>query len=204
LRTGAVNEAKTEAVDATTTGSTPTENSEAETSPAARAWSNESARLTSTTSGRGPSDPDQADRVRFVQRVARAFEAMGDRGGSVRLRLHPPELGSLRLEITVRNGTMTARLEVENTNARTMLLDNLPALRDRLAEQDIKVGRFDIDLNDQSGGSPERPGTHPQPRDNPDQGPADTRSEREIEGERPPQPRAVTPPGHGSQLDVLI
>ena len=42
--------------------------------------------------------------MRFVQRVARAFQAVGDGGGSIRLRLRPPDLGSLSLELTVRNG----------------------------------------------------------------------------------------------------
>ena len=35
---------------------------------------------------------------------------------------------------------------------RNMLLDHLPALRDRLADQNIKIGQFDVDLKDQSGG----------------------------------------------------
>ena len=81
----------------------------------------------------GEPNGEQVDRVRFVQRVARAFETLGNRGGTLRLRLHPPELGSLQLEISVRNGAMTARLETETSTARNLLLDNLPALRDRLA-----------------------------------------------------------------------
>ena len=39
-----------------------------------------------------------------------------------------------------------------------MLLDNLPALRERLEQQDIKVARFDVDLMGQSsGGLPNTP-----------------------------------------------
>ena len=90
--------------------------------------------------------------------MARAFEALGDRGGSVRLKLHPPELGSLRLHVTLRDGLLTARVEAETTTARSILLDNLPALRERLAAQDVKIDRFDVDLSDRSfGGSPQRP-----------------------------------------------
>ncbi len=104
-----------------------------------------------------PSGASEVERVRFIQRVARAFQTASQRDGSVRLRLSPPELGSLRLEVTVRGGVMTARLEAEHPAARTMLLDNLPALRDRLAEQNIKIARFDVDLMGQSpGGLPER------------------------------------------------
>lgn len=106
----------------------------------------------------GPKTADvtlsQADRVRFVQRVEQAFQSVGDQGGSVRLRLSPPELGSLRIEISVNKGQMNARVETETPAARNVLLDNLPALRERLAQHDINVQRFDVDLMDRSmGGS---------------------------------------------------
>ena len=94
----------------------------------------------------------QTDRVRFVQRVEQAFQDLSDQGGSIRLRLSPPELGSLRIEINVSNGEMTARVQAETTAARNVLLDNLPALRERLAQHDIRVQRFDVDLMDRSAG----------------------------------------------------
>ncbi len=98
----------------------------------------------------------EVDRVRFVQRVARAFRAADEDGGQVRLRLNPPELGALKLEITMKAGVMTAKLETETPAAKSMLLDNLPALRERLAEQNIKVEKFDVDVMDrQPGGMPD-------------------------------------------------
>jgi flagellar hook-length control protein FliK len=102
---------------------------------------------------------DAADRARFVQRVARAFESAADRGGHVRLRLYPPELGSLRLDLTVRGGHLSARLETDTESARNMLLENLPALKERLAGHHIQVERFDIEWrgHDQ-GGLPQRSG----------------------------------------------
>ena len=102
---------------------------------------------------------DAADRARFVQRVAQAFESAADRAGQVRLRLHPPELGSLRLDLTVRNGLMNARLETETESARNMLLQELPALKERLAEHQIKVESFDIQWQGQAqGGLSQHPG----------------------------------------------
>ena len=41
------------------------------------------------------------DRARFVQRVSRAFQSAHAREGQIQLRLSPPELGSLRISITV-------------------------------------------------------------------------------------------------------
>jgi flagellar hook-length control protein FliK len=98
----------------------------------------------------------EVERVRFVQRVARAFQSVGDQGGTIRLRLSPPELGSVRMEIRMDHGQMSAHLEAETPEAQSMLLNNLPALRDRLAQQDITVASFDVGLMGQtSGGSPQ-------------------------------------------------
>ncbi len=92
------------------------------------------------------------DQGRFVQRVARAFRSIDEQGGQIRLRLSPPELGSLKVEVALRNGVMTAKLEAETTSARNLLLNNLPALRERLADQNIKIERFDVDLRQDTGG----------------------------------------------------
>jgi flagellar hook-length control protein FliK len=95
----------------------------------------------------------RVDAARFVGRVAKAIQTAAQRGGSLQLRLSPPELGSLRLELSVQNGVMSASLEAESPVARQMLLDHLPALRDRLAEQNIRIDRFDVDVRqDGSGG----------------------------------------------------
>jgi flagellar hook-length control protein FliK len=92
------------------------------------------------------------DPARFVSRVAKAFQTAHERGGTLQIRLSPPELGSLRLEMTVKNGVMSASLQTENANARRLLLDHLPALRDRLAEQNIRVDRFDVDVRQDGAG----------------------------------------------------
>ena len=142
------------------------------------------ARTSASPVGRDMPAQDQIDRVRFVQRVARAFESVGEHGGNLHLRLHPPELGSLRLEVAVRNGVMTARLEAETPAAQSLLLDNLPLLRERLAEQNIRIERFDVDLMDRSsGGSPgpsggdtpsgDRHGRHQQPSRGGSEGPTE-------------------------------
>ncbi len=116
---------------------------------------------TTVSAARGPRsnatapEANQADgvsRARFVQRVARAFQANGDKDGTIRMRLSPPELGSLRAEITVRQGVMNARLETETEAARQLVLENLPALQERLAEQGIKVQQFQVDVGDQQTG----------------------------------------------------
>ena len=74
------------------------------------------------------------------------MEAAPQRGGLLRLRLRPPELGSLRLEVSLQDGNLSARIETETQAAKTLLLDQLPQLRDRLAEQGFRVARFDVDV----------------------------------------------------------
>jgi flagellar hook-length control protein FliK len=93
------------------------------------------------------------DRARFVQRVANAFRSAQQNEGHIQLRLSPPELGSLRIEIAVRHGVLSANLETETADARRVLLDNLPALRQRLAEQDIRIEKFDVDVRRDGGHS---------------------------------------------------
>jgi flagellar hook-length control protein FliK len=105
----------------------------------------------------GASDSSPVDITRFVSRVAKAVQTASDRDGVVQLRLSPPELGSLKIQLTVKDGVMSAALEADNSNARRMLLDHLPALRDRLAGQNIRVDRFDVDVKQESNGGQANP-----------------------------------------------
>lgn len=94
-----------------------------------------------------------AQQSRLVQRVAKAFDVARVRGeATIRLRLSPPELGSVRLEMQVVSGALAARMEVESHRTRDVLLENLGALRQRLAEQNVRVDRFDVDLLGQGAG----------------------------------------------------
>ena len=146
------------------------------------------------------SGPDQA---RFVQRVARAAEVAHNRGGPIRLRLSPPELGSLRLEVRVEAGALTVRFEAEAEVARTVLLENVTALRERLAEQGVRVEQFDVDLMDrQTGSAPDDPSQRQRPTS-----PATDQPNRDAgEEETEPETGSATThvPAGTEQLDVTI
>ena len=155
------------------------------------------------TIGKGASQ-GAVDSAKFVQRVANAFAALGQRNGPVRLKLYPPELGSLRMEISVKDGALSARVEAETSAARSLLVDNLPMLRDRLAEQGIKVDRFDVGVSDQSQGGPS---------EGPDDGGNSSRQTRretngqsggrEVDGESTERHDEYRPQTNG-RLDVFI
>lgn len=109
------------------------------------------------TTNRRPSI--EIDTARLLTRVARAVTTAQERDGEVHLRLSPPELGSLRLDVKVQDGALVAHLQTETDAARTAILDNLPALRDRLADQGVRIERFDVDLMQrQPGGMADQPG----------------------------------------------
>jgi flagellar hook-length control protein FliK len=91
------------------------------------------------------------DRARFVQRVEGAMKAAHQRDGKIQVRLSPPELGSVKIEIAMQNGVLSAKLEAETPAARNLLLDSLPALRERLAQQDIRIEKFDVDVRQEGG-----------------------------------------------------
>ncbi len=88
-------------------------------------------------------DPKQ--QIRLVNRVARAVESTPP-GQSIKIRLNPSELGQLKVEIKIENGNMTAKIEAENAATRQVLLENLPQLRERLAESNINVQQFEVEL----------------------------------------------------------
>ena len=96
---------------------------------------------------------ESAQQARLIERVTRAFQAAEGRGTPLRLRLHPPELGALKLELRMQNQTLTARIEAETPVARQLLLENLPVLRERLSEQGVRIEQFSVDLEEQRSGT---------------------------------------------------
>lgn len=142
---------------------TPTTKSTDTVLTAAEALRSNSAKDSTSTRVRGEEDRQAdglstADRARLVQRVARAVRTAQDRGGELQIRLSPPELGQLRLQIQMTDGTLSARIEAESPQAKQVITENLGQLRERLAEQNVRVDRIDVELmNTGNGGSPNLP-----------------------------------------------
>ena len=90
----------------------------------------------------------QAERVRLVQRVSRSFARLGPMGGQINIRLHPPQLGSLNVQVRMEGRTMTAKLSTETSAARDAILESLPVLRSRLAEQGFQISSFHVEVAD--------------------------------------------------------
>lgn len=96
--------------------------------------------------GQSQSQIGHADRVRLIQRVARSFSRLGPDGGNVQLRLHPPELGALAMQVRIERGSLSAHMLTESPAAREVILDSLPQLRSRLAQQGFEVTQISVDV----------------------------------------------------------
>jgi flagellar hook-length control protein FliK len=93
----------------------------------------------------------QTSQARYVDpaenyaRLAQAMKVSAARGGSTAtLQLSPPELGKVKLNITVKDGVMSANVVTESKEARSVLVNNLAELKTNLEQQGIKVENFDI------------------------------------------------------------
>jgi flagellar hook-length control protein FliK len=82
----------------------------------------------------------------LADRVASYLQGAFDRGGDLRVRLEPPDLGRIQVEVAVRDGSMTARLEVETPAARQTILDNISLLRNAIAQTGTSVNRIDVTI----------------------------------------------------------
>ena len=107
----------------------------------------------------------------LVDRVATAVRSAHQSQRELRIRLTPPELGTVKIEILSRGGVLNARLEVETAAAQQTIQHSLSLLRDTLAQQGTHLQRIDVHLapnrneegQPQSGGQ-QQPGSQHQER----------------------------------------
>lgn len=75
-----------------------------------------------------------------------------DRVTTTRIQLTPRHLGELDIEIIMKNNELTARLVVEKMETKQWLEQKLAQLTNTLAEQEIKVEQFDIQVSNHAAG----------------------------------------------------
>lgn len=89
---------------------------------------------------------DQQQQIRLIQRIARSFNRLTADGGVVNLKLHPPQLGSLNVQVRLEGRDMAAKLTTETVAAKEAIIENLSVLRNRLSEQGFEVSTFQVDV----------------------------------------------------------
>ena len=103
------------------------------------------------------------------------------RGGSITMRLEPPALGQLRIELQINQGAVVADFTAATPEARVLLEANLGMLRERLESQGLSVERITV----HGGRGTEAAATLTAPADSqPRQDGADARNDRGHQGDR--------------------
>ena len=82
----------------------------------------------------------------LASRVTNAIRAAHKSGRQLKIRLHPPELGALQIEIGMQDGVTTARLEVQTVTAQQAILESLSLLKEALAQNGTIIDRIDVQL----------------------------------------------------------
>lgn len=98
-----------------------------------------------------PSGQQVAEGQIFDQVVARFSSSFNGESKQMVLRMHPAELGSLKIELQVEGDRVRATLHAQTQQVQEVLERSLPQLRNALAEQGLKIDQFQVDVNkDQS------------------------------------------------------
>ena len=100
----------------------------------------------------GVPDPPPEAVVRQVIRGARFL--LKDDVSEVRVRLEPPELGSVHIRLVSGGDMLSGEIGVSNSDVKGIVESHLHQLRSSLTEQGLHVGRIDVSVrDDQRGGA---------------------------------------------------
>lgn len=100
--------------------------------------------LLKTTDPKKAASTDSS-KSRLIEGMARVIRAQfGRRETIARIRLDPPSLGQVRINLRLKGDTVQIRLATETTQARQTLLSNVEELRSALEQQGLQVRRIDF------------------------------------------------------------
>jgi len=84
--------------------------------------------------------------------------------GSVTLRLHPEELGQVKVELVMDKDSVRAHLHAQSQQVQEVLERHLPRLRDALEQQGLKIDQLQVSVDSQHHGNRETFQQHEQQR----------------------------------------
>ena len=92
-----------------------------------------------------PAADDAGQSPAAARLAAKGMELLASqRGGSITMRLEPPALGQLRIQLHVAQGAVVADFTAATAEARALLEANLGMLRERLESQGLSVERLTV------------------------------------------------------------
>ncbi|MEJ2657229.1 MAG: flagellar hook-length control protein FliK [Desulfobacterales bacterium] len=95
--------------------------------------------------GNGSRSSLQASLIDQVGKQISRSILRGDR--IVRLQLKPPELGTVKLKIDMRDDTLKLGMITEHHSVKELLLNNIHELKQALLHQGVKLEKFDVQIN---------------------------------------------------------
>lgn len=99
-------------------------------------------------------DTGSAQNNATMARVVRGLQgALHQNGGSVTLRLFPPELGFVRIELEVTDGIVRAQLLAENRSVQSLLQQQMGHLHNALESHGLSVDRLEVQTLQQNSSS---------------------------------------------------
>ncbi|MEQ9459576.1 MAG: flagellar hook-length control protein FliK [Phycisphaeraceae bacterium] len=110
-----------------------------------------SKQIDASTPQRLNAEPEQGVNEARLNRGLRS--AVNQQGGNVTLRLTPPELGTVRIQMELRGTTVSATLHAETDAGRQVLAQDISRLRAGLESQGLSVDRLSVQGMSQSNAS---------------------------------------------------
>ena len=119
--------------------------------------------VTSENSGKpfsvaGVENPGQArmygdvNEEQILNSIVRQARFMIHKGqSSAVIKLEPPSLGKLRLDIVIENSRVTGRIIVESQEVKEIIQHSISELRENLAQNGLKVDSFDVQVGHNGG-----------------------------------------------------
>lgn len=100
---------------------------------------------TATAPTTAPQTPEaQFAQVNHASIVTAVRGQLLPNGGSMRIRLDPPELGAVRIHVEMRDGVMTASFETTSDQATKLLSHSLGELKTSLEAQGVSIDRLHV------------------------------------------------------------
>ncbi|WP_299465773.1 flagellar hook-length control protein FliK, partial [uncultured Gimesia sp.] len=86
----------------------------------------------------------------LVERIVGAVRQSQSTGQQLKIRLSPPELGTLQIEVSLKDGVYTAKMEVQNQRVQKVINDNIAQLKDALAKTGVSIDRIEVQISTDS------------------------------------------------------
>jgi flagellar hook-length control protein FliK len=168
------------------------------------------ARNLPSSSGEKPGAAVRAQRGSFAELVRLVRLNVGNRNSSATLRLDPPELGRMKVDVRMSDDALRLRIEVGNSQARELLSERVEQLAAALRAHDIRMERVEIVTVNQPDGEgrlgAQHDTRHPggQSGEQPSAARSGNAGEETTDGRVGSEPEKITENLNFAQLDVSI